>query len=117
MAVKHAHDVEAEMVGRSEGVTKQVLIPPEEGPNFAMRRFVIRAGGGMPKHFNEVEHEQYVLGGQARIGIGDDVYEVRQNDVVFIPAGVPHWYENSGAEDFEFLCIVPNQPDRLTILE
>ena len=32
----------------------------------------------MPKHTNTVEHEQYVLGGAARIGLGDDVIEVTQ---------------------------------------
>lgn len=116
MSIKHAHEVEAEIVEGSEGISKQVLIPPEEGPNFAMRRFVIEAGGGMPKHFNEVEHEQYVLNGRARIGIGDEVYEVQKDDVVFIPAGVPHWYENAGPENFEFLCMVPNLPDQPTIL-
>lgn len=117
MPVKHAHEVEAEIVEGSEGISKQVLIPPGEGPNFAMRRFVIQAGGGMPKHMNEVEHEQYVLNGKARIGIGDEIHEVGKDDVVFIPAQVPHWYENTGSEDFEFLCMVPNQPDTPTILE
>ena len=74
-------------------------------------------GGGMPPHTNSVEHEQYVLRGRARIGLGDQVVEVSRDDVVFIPAGVPHWYEALGDEPFEFLCVVPNGPDRMEILE
>ncbi len=117
MTVWHTKDIEEQNVDTGVGITKQVLIPPEIGPNFAMRRFVIEPGGEMPKHTNQVEHEQFVLGGQAEIGIGDDVFQVERQDVVFIPAGTPHWYRNTGQEDFVFLCIVPNAPDQTTILE
>lgn len=99
------------------GTTMQVLIGPDEAPNFAMRRFSMEPGGGMPLHTNEVEHEQFVTRGSARIGIGDEEYEVKAGDVVFIPAGVPHFYESTGEEPFEFLCLVPNGPDKIEILE
>ena len=36
---------------------------------------------------------------------------------MFIPGGVPHWYEASGDEPFEFLCVVPNAPDEITLLD
>ena len=117
MQHKHADDVPAEVVGAGAGTMRQVLISPDEGPNFAMRRFIMEPGGGMPKHTNSVEHEQYVLRGNARVGIGDEVIEVQRDDVVFIPAGVPHWYESFGPEAFEFLCIVPNAPDEIRIVE
>lgn len=116
MSVKHAKEVEANPVSAGSGTTMQVLISAEEGPNFAMRRFVMQPGGGMPNHTNLVEHEQYVLNGRARIGIGEEVYEVQPGDVVFIPAKVPHWYTNIGDEPFEFLCLVPNKPDKIQLL-
>ena len=116
MSVKRAGDVAREPVGAGRGTVRQVLIGPEEGPNFALRRFIMEPGGGMPRHTNTVEHEQYVLRGRARIGIGGDVIEVAQDDVVFIPAGTPHWYEALGDEPFEFLCVVPNAPDRIEVL-
>src|SRR5688572_2708668 len=99
------------------GTTRQVLVRPDEAPNFAMRKFTMEPGGGMPKHTNTVEHEQYVLRGRARIGLGDEVVEVKEGDVLYIPAGTPHWYEALGDEPFEFLCMVPNQEDRIEILE
>ncbi len=116
MPVKPTREVKAEVVLQGVKTTRQVLISGEEAPNFAMRRFVMEAGGGMPRHTNLVEHEQYVLNGQARIGIGDEVYEVKKGDVIFIPAEVPHWYQNIGDEDFEFLCLVPNKPDKTVVL-
>lgn len=117
MPVRKSEDVTQQPVQAGTGTSMQVLIGPSEGPNFAMRRFIMRPGGGMPKHTNTVEHEQYVLTGRARIGIGDDVYDVERGDVVFIPAGAPHWYEVRGDETFEFLCMVPNKPDEVKILD
>ena len=117
MSLKHASDVPAEPVSAGSRTTCQRLIGPEEAPNFAMRRFVMEPGGGMPWHTNEVEHEQYVLGGCATVGIGDETIEVREGDVLFIPAGVPHYYRAEGEEPFQFLCIVPNKPDRIQLRE
>ncbi len=117
MGVKAAHTVPMQPVQAGEGVYMQMLIGPDEGPHFALRRFTIRAGGWMPRHTNRVEHEQYVLQGRGRIAIGEEVLEVQAGDVVFIPAGVAHWYRNIGAEDFVFLCAVPNLPDEITILD
>jgi quercetin dioxygenase-like cupin family protein len=116
MAVKHVDEIPAEPVSAGKGTTRQILIGPDEGPHFAMRRFVMEPGGGMPAHTNTVEHEQYVLRGRARIGIGDEEIDVKQGDVVYIPAGKPHWYAAGGDEPFEFLCVVPNQADEIKLL-
>lgn len=115
--VKHEKDVPAEPVSAGTKTTRKVLIGPNEAPHFALRKFTIEPGGSMPKHTNTVEHEQYVLRGRARIGIGEEVIEVRKDDVVFIPAGTPHWYETLGDEPFEFLCTVPNAPDKIELLD
>ena len=115
--VKSANAVTKHEVAAGSATQSQVLIGEKEGaPNFFLRRFIMGEGGGMPLHTNTVEHEQYVLTGRARVGIGEKVYEVKANDVLFIPAGRPHFYEVIEAP-FEFLCVVPNIPDRLEILE
>ena len=106
-----------EIVSVGSGTKRAVLIGSDRAPNFAMRKFTMQPGGGMPKHTNTVEHEQYVLRGRARIGLGDEVVEVKEGDVLFIPAGLPHWYEAMGEEPFEFLCMVPNMEDKITIVE
>jgi quercetin dioxygenase-like cupin family protein len=116
MSVRHAQDVEAQIVKVGDKTSIQVLISSQEGPNFAMRRFTIAPGGGIPEHTNTVEHEQYVLRGHANIGIDGEAFEVHAGDIVYIPAGVPHWYQNMGQENFEFLCIVPNKPDEMKLI-
>jgi quercetin dioxygenase-like cupin family protein len=117
MTVKSSNAVEAKNVAAGKDTTIQVLISSQEGPNFALRKFSMLKGGGMPRHTNTVEHEQYVLRGRARIGIGEETYEVQQGDAVFIPAGVPHYYENLGDEPFEFICVAPNKEDKIVVVD
>lgn len=94
----------------------QVLVGPAHGaPNFVLRRFIMEPGGGMPLHTNDVEHEQYVLKGRARIRIGDAVHEVAAGHTLYIPAGAPHSYDVVEGP-FEFLCIVPNRPDQVHLV-
>lgn len=117
MSVKHMNDLPLEAITAGEKTSKQILISHEEGPNFAMRRFVIEAGGHMPLHSNSVEHEQFCLGGTAQVVIGNETRIVSKNDVVFIPANVPHSYRTISAEAFEFLCLIPNREDIMKMEE
>jgi quercetin dioxygenase-like cupin family protein len=116
MPIRRADDVEAKTVVGARATTIQVLISAQEGPHFALRKFSMQKGGGMPRHTNRVEHEQYVLRGEATITIGDETHHVTAGDVVFIPAEAAHSYENTGDGPFEFLCIVPNQEDSITMV-
>ena len=117
MLIRPSSSIPIEPVPAGTGTRRQVLIGPDVGPNFALRKFMMEPGGGMPLHTNTVEHEQYVLRGKARVVIGDDELEVQKDDVVFIPGGVAHSYEALGDEPFEFLCVVPNLPDKTTLLD
>jgi len=117
MTVKHVKTIPVEAIDAGRGASRQVLIGTDEGPNFAMRRFIMEPGGGIPAHTNTVEHEQYVLRGRARLGVGREEFDIEAGSVVYIPAGVPHWYKVIGEEPFEFLCMVPNLPDVMEMLE
>lgn len=115
--VKHSEGVERTEIKAGTATQMQLLLGAGDGaPNFAMRRFIMGPGGGMPRHTNTVEHQQWVLRGRARIGLGDEVHEVGPADVLYIPAGVPHFYEVVEAP-FEFLCMVPDAPDEIRILD
>ncbi|GJQ51231.1 MAG: hypothetical protein HKUEN02_00780 [Anaerolineaceae bacterium] len=117
MFVKHSTDVEAKNVAAGKDTTIQVLVSSQEGPNFALRKFSMQQGGGMPRHTNLVEHEQYVLRGEATVTLGDETHRVKAGDALFIPQGVIHSYQNMGEEPFEFLCVVPNQEDKITVVD
>ena len=117
MPRRPSSSIPTEIVPAGTGTRRQVLIGPDVGPNFALRKFIMDPGGGMPLHTNTVEHEQYILRGRARVVRGAEVLEVKKDDVVFIPGGVPHSYEALGDEPFEFLCAVPNLPDQTKVLD
>ena len=114
---RSSSDAPGEPVSSGTSTTRQVLIGPDEAPNFAMRKFTMEPGGGMPRHTNTVEHEQYVLRGEATVTIGDESHRVKAGDVLFIPEGAIHSYQNTGEEPFEFLCIVPNKEDKITMVD
>lgn len=116
MAVRHAADIPRIPVSAGTGTERQILIGSDVGPNFALRRFIMQPGGGMPRHTNLVEHEQYVLRGRATVVVGDVSHSVAADDVLYIPAGVPHSYQVDGDTPFEFLCVVPNADDRIEIV-
>ncbi|ELZ30438.1 cupin [Halogeometricum pallidum JCM 14848] len=116
--VKRAEDVEYGAVGAADGMSKGVLLDASDGaPNFAIRRFALDAGASVPKHTNEVEHEQYVLSGTYTVGIDDEEHEVSEGDSLLIPAGVVHWYRNESDEEGSFLCAVPNGDDSIELQE
>ena len=102
MSVKSAHDVAAEPVGAGQGTTRQVLIGPEEGPNFALRRFIMEPGGGMPLHTNEVEHEQYVLAGRQAQERGAHYWSMQQvkRPSCFHPGEAPGRFRPRGLRQF-----------------
>ena len=109
MSVKTAGVVKPQKVEKAIKTEIEWLLDRHDGaPNFEMRRFKIKQGGSIPKHYHpDIEHEQYVLKGRYKVGIGDRVYDVKEGDSIYIPKGTIHWYTNTGRGDAEFLCIVP----------
>ncbi|WP_273838306.1 cupin domain-containing protein [Halococcus sp. PRR34] len=116
--VQRAEDIEYESVDAADGLEKGVLVDEERGaPNFAIRRFTLAPGAEVPKHTNEVEHEQYVLEGEYVVGIGNEEHAVSSGDSLLIPAGTVHWYRNEGNEEGAFICAVPNGDDAIELVE
>lgn len=130
--IRRAEDIEAEPVDAADGLAKAVLVGEEHGaPNVAVREFRLAPGGTVPRHTNEVEHEQYVLQGEYVVGVRDvpggqsgesgavdeEEYTVGPGDAVHVPAGAVHWYRNEGAEPGVFICAVPTGDDTIRVVE
>jgi quercetin dioxygenase-like cupin family protein len=103
-------------VKRARGARMAVLLGPEQGaPNFITRRFLLAPGARIPAHRHPtIEHEQVMIRGEMLLGIDGDVRTVRAGDAMYLPAGCTHWYENRGAQEAEFLCVIPNTRDYAT---
>lgn len=116
--VKRNDEIAYEDVGAAEGMSRGVLLDESDGaPNFAVRRFVLEPGASVPRHTNEIEHEQYVLKGEYVVGIEGEEYTVSEGDSLLIPAGAVHWYQNEGDEEGAFICAVPNGDDEIKLEE
>ncbi|CCQ37408.1 cupin 2 barrel domain protein [Natronomonas moolapensis 8.8.11] len=116
--IKRAASIEQRAVDAGEGLSKSVLVGPDDGaPNLAIRRFELEPGASVPKHTNELEHEQYVLEGEYVVGIDDEEHTVAAGDSLFIPAGTVHWYRNDRDAPGAFICAVPNGDDTIELLE
>ena len=116
--IKNVSEFDSNQIAAGSGTSVQVLIGAQDAPNFAMRKFTIKSGGHMPLHTNTVEHEQYVLSGEAKVIMDGKEYRAKKDDVLYIPAGVAHSYEVVGEEDYEFLCLIPtNSEDCITLLD
>jgi len=109
MPVKPAGKARPQRVDKAVKAEIEWLLDRHDGAaNFEMRRFTIKPGGSIPKHYHpDIEHEQYVLKGRYKVGLGTKVHSVKAGDSIYIPAGTPHWYTNDGKETARFLCIIP----------
>ncbi|MFC6837284.1 cupin domain-containing protein [Halomarina ordinaria] len=116
--VRRAAEVEYDPVDAAEGLSKGVLVGSDDGaPNLAIRRFTLAPGAEVPRHTNEIEHEQYVLAGEYVVGLDDEEVTVRAGDSLFIPAGTVHWYRNDGEAEGAFVCAVPTGDDTIEVVE
>jgi quercetin dioxygenase-like cupin family protein len=116
--LRRHEDIEYKTVDAATGLKKGVLLDETHGaPNVALRRFTLAAGGEVPRHTNDIEHEQYVLSGEYVVGISDEEYTVSAGDAIHIPAGVVHWYRNDSDEEGAFICAVPTGDDDIQLIE
>ncbi|RLE94433.1 MAG: cupin domain-containing protein [Thermoprotei archaeon] len=108
--ITHVDKVEKKPVdfkGAKDAYIQWLIDPSAGAKNFAMRMFTIKPGGEIPKHSHWYEHEIFVLKGKGVIGAGDKEYEVSEGNVIYVPSNIPHWYRNTGSEDWVFICVIP----------
>lgn len=108
--VVHYSEVPAQVFGpEAPGTTIRWLIDDEHdgAPIYALRMIEIAPGGHTPRHSHPYEHENFVVEGQGRVWVNGGWRAVRAGDVIFVPGGMEHVYENTGDTPFKFLCGIP----------
>lgn len=108
--VCHYTDVPAEAVGpQAPGASMRWLIDDtrDGAPVYALRMVELAPGGASPHHDHPYEHENFVVEGQGRVLMDGVWHPLKPGDVVFVPPGAVHQYENTGAGMFRFLCGIP----------
>ena len=96
----------------AEGITKRVMIGPDDGaPNFTMRVFDVEPGGHTLHHSHVSEHEVYVIGGRGTVVEGDQEHPIEAGSFVFVPPHEVHQFRAAKDEPLRFICTVPKQYD------
>ena len=92
------------------------VLSPKEEKDFIVRKISMEVNGSMPNHTNKIQHQQYVLSGEAKVIIGNETYHAKQGDFIYIPANVNHSYETCYGVGYEFLCMITTHKDTITML-
>lgn len=111
--VRHEKDVPAsEMKGEGvQGVSKRIVIGPQDGYNGFFRVFTVQPGGTSPYHQHPWWHANYVLEGEGHILIDGKEHPVTPGSVAYIEGGKQHRFVNTGKGPLKFICLVPLEGD------
>jgi len=115
MSCTKIETVESNQIPKTKDAFIQVLSPSGD-KDFVVRKLTLKKDGMMPNHINKIAHQQVALKGSAKVVIGDTEYIAKEGDYLYIPAGVPHYYEACLGEDYEFLCMITTKQDEITFL-
>ena len=109
--------VEGYRPGAAPGVERHTIIGGRKenaeagGPSMELRYFRLQPGttSRLEKH----EHEHYVIigEGQGHAIVGDRVWDVAAQDVVYVGPLEPHQFLAKGDAPFGFFCIVSSERD------
>jgi quercetin dioxygenase-like cupin family protein len=115
MYCKNTNDYKTNEIPKTVNAEIAVLTPSED-EDFIVRKVSLQSGGSMPNHTNEIQHQQYVLSGEAKVLIGDKEYHAKQGDFLYIPAGINHCYEACYNSPYEFLCMITTKEDEIKLV-
>ena len=76
----------------------------DRGDNFQVKHITVKPGGrlSLQSHTKRAEH-WVVVGGTARVTVGETVRDLAANEHVHIPIGAKHRLENPGAETLHLI--------------
>lgn len=113
---KNIKEFDTNEIPKTDGANIAVLTPNED-KDFIVRKVSLKNGGSMPNHTNLIQHQQYVLSGEAKVVIADEEYHAKEGDFLYIPAGVTHYYEACYDKPYEFLCMITTKEDEITLVD
>ena len=76
----------------------------DAGSRFQVKRITVKPGAklSLQKHMKRAEH-WVVVRGIARVTIGEKVFTLNENESTYVPLGVTHRLENSGADPLDII--------------
>lgn len=103
--------------GHFKAISRQVLFPGGPKLGAELRYFEIEPGGHSTLERHDHIHSVMVIRGRGQCLVGDAVYDIGSNDLVYIPSLTWHQFRATAGEPLGFLCLVnvdrdkPQRPD------
>jgi mannose-6-phosphate isomerase-like protein (cupin superfamily) len=100
-----------------KAISRQILF--EGGPKLGaeLRYFEIEPGGHSTLERHDHIHSVMIIRGHGHCLVGDVIYEITGNDLIYIPSMTWHQFRATTSEPLGFLCLVnierdkPQRPD------
>lgn len=83
-------------------------------PYLSVGLYVLPAGGVDRQQPHTEDEIYYVVGGVARMTVGDEISDVRAGSIVFVPATVPHRFHDIAEELTLLVMFGPAEGARAT---
>ena len=95
-----------------KAISRQVLF--KGGPKLGaeLRYFEIDPGGHSTLERHDHIHSVMIIRGHGHCLVGDAIYEITGNDLVYIPSMTWHQFRATGSEPLGFFCVVSRDRDR-----
>ena len=77
--------VDVNTEGAAKTLKTNVIGPAQGWKDHTLRLFRVGPGGFTPRHQHDWEHVIGISSGEARLTIGDEVFELAEHDFAFVP--------------------------------
>ena len=102
-------DSKIEFIDGGEGAKIKQYFHPHNtlnGINYSIAQFSLEVGKKTKLHKIKSSEIYYILEGDGKLKIDDQVFKLKINDSAYVPPNSKQNIENIGSEKLRFLCIV-----------
>ena len=110
MIIRRLRNMES-IIALDNSIIRELLNPNHDALdlhlNYSLAHATIKPGERSLSHrFLEASEVYYILHGSGVMHVNDEIQEVQQGDMIYIPPKGVQYIENTGDSGLEFLCIV-----------
>ena len=107
MLIKKFQD-QAEFIAGDNTILREYLHPDKDNVElrYSLAHAINKIGASSAPHKLKTSEVYYILQGRGQMHIDNQVAEVEEGDVVYIPPHSVQFIKNIGTGDLKFLCIV-----------
>ena len=117
MIIKNLEDSAVVDFAGTEGITKHIVIGPDDGSNeMVLRHFDLEPGAASPYHQHGYPHLVMVVSGVgALIDANKKSHPLSAGDYAYVNDDEIHQFKNTSNEAFKFICVVPPRGENQAI--